>query len=117
MKEILTYDATWENLKDMILSEISRSQKNKYHTIPLMRVKMWLLNPVRLFETSWIVAHQAPLSMGFSRHEYWSGLPFPPPRDLLNPGMDPEFLASPSLADEFFTTASPGKPWTPSKGS
>ena len=46
MKEILTYAATWENLKDMILSEISRSQKNNYHTIPLMRVKMRLLNPV-----------------------------------------------------------------------
>ena len=38
-------------------------------------------------ETPWIVAHQAPLSMGFSRQEYWSGLPFPPPRDLPNPGI------------------------------
>ena len=56
------------------------------------------------------------MSMGFSRHEYWSGLPFPTPGDLPNPGMDPEFLASPSLAGGFFTIASPGKPWTPSKG-
>ena len=42
-----------------------------------------------LFATSWTVAHQAPLSMGFSRQEYWSGLPFPSPGDLPNPGMEP----------------------------
>ena len=42
-----------------------------------------------LFATPLTVAHQAPLSMGFSRHEYWSGLPFPPPRDLLGPGIEP----------------------------
>ena len=43
---------------------------------------------VRLFATPWTVAHQAPLSMGFSRQEYWSGLPYPPPGDLLNPGIE-----------------------------
>ena len=96
MKEILTYAATWENLKDMILSEISRSQKNKYHTIPLMRVKMWLLNPVRLFETSWIVAHQAPLPVEFSRPEYWSGLPCPAPRDLPDPGIEFQLYERPN---------------------
>ena len=42
---------------------------------------------VRLFATPWTVAHQAPLSMGFSRQEYWSGLPFPSPGDLPNPGL------------------------------
>ena len=53
----------------------------------------------------WAVTHQAqaPLSMGFSRHEYWSGLPFPPPGDLPNPGLEPTFLASPALAGGFFT--------------
>ena len=43
-------------------------------------------------ETSWTIAHQAPLSMGFSRQEYWSGLPFLPPEDLLNPGIKPTSL-------------------------
>ena len=45
------------------------------------------------FEILWIVACQAPLSMGFSRKEYWSGLPFPSPRELPNPGIDPPSLA------------------------
>ena len=48
-----------------------------------------LLSHVRLFATSWTVAHQAPLSMGFSRQEYWSGLPSPPPGDLPDPGTEP----------------------------
>ena len=47
---------------------------------------------VRLFVTPWIVARQTPLSMGFSRQEYWSGLPCPPPGDLPNPGMNPSLL-------------------------
>ena len=48
---------------------------------------------VRLFEIPWTVAHQAPLSMGFSRQEYWSGLPFPAPGDLPDPGIEPMSLA------------------------
>ena len=47
---------------------------------------------VQLFATPWTVAHQAPLSMGFSRQEYWSGLPFPSPGDLPNPGIEPGSL-------------------------
>ena len=47
---------------------------------------------VRLSATLWTVAHQAPLSMGFSRQEYWSGLPCPPPGDLPDPGIEPESL-------------------------
>ena len=58
------------------------------------------------FATPWDVACQAPLSMGFPRQEYWSGLPFPPPGDLLDPGIQP---ASPSLAGRFFTTKPSGK--------
>ena len=50
-------------------------------------------------------------SMEFSRQEHWSGLPFPPPGDLLDPRMEPASLASPTLASRFFTTASPGKPF------
>ena len=49
-------------------------------------------------------ACQFPLSVGFSRREYWSGLPFPPPGDLPNPGVDPESLVSPALVGGFFTT-------------
>ena len=57
---------------------------------------------VQLFVTPWTVAHQTSLSMGFSRHEYWSGLPWPPPEDLPNPVIKPVSLMSPALADEFF---------------
>ena len=62
---------------------------------------------VRLFETLWSIAHEAPLSMGFPRQEFWSGLPFPSPGDLPNPGVEP---VSPALAGGFFTTKPPGKP-------
>ena len=57
-------------------------------------VKVKSLSPVRLFATPWTVAHQAPPSMGFSRQEYWSGLPFPSPEDLPNPEIEP---GSPTL--------------------
>ena len=65
-----------------------------------------LLGHVRLYATPWTVAHQVPLSMEFSRQEYWSGLPFPSPEDLLDPGIEP---ASPALAGRFFTTEPPEK--------
>ena len=60
---------------------------------------------IQLFVTLWIIAHQAPLSMGFSRQEYWNGLPFLPPGDLPNPGIEPVSLMSPVLAGGFFTTS------------
>ena len=59
---------------------------------------------VRFFVTLWTVAHQAPLSMGFFRQEYWSGLPSSPPGDLLNPRIEPKSLMSPALAGGFFGT-------------
>ena len=62
-----------------------------------------MLSPVGLFPTPWTVAHQAPLSMGFPRQECWSGLPFPPPGDLPDSGMEPTSLASPALAGGLFT--------------
>ena len=62
------------------------------------------------FVIPWAVAHQAPLSMGFSRQEYWSGLPFPSPGELPDAGIQPRPPASAALAGEFFTTAPPGKP-------
>ena len=60
------------------------------------------------FATSWAVARQASLCMGFPRQEYWSGLPFPSPGDLPDPGIKP---APPALAGGFFTPESPGKPY------
>ena len=68
---------------------------------------VWVLRcfgRVWLFVTLWTAARQAPLSMGFSRQEYRSGLPFPSPGDLLYPGIKPTSLTSPALAGEFFTT-------------
>ena len=60
---------------------------------------------VRLCVTPEMAAHQAPLSMGFSRQEYWSGLPCPPPRDLSDPGMKLVSLMSSALAGGFFSTS------------
>ena len=64
-----------------------------------------LLSRVQFFATPWAVAHQTPLSMGYPRQEYWSGLPFPPPGDLLDRGIKP---VSPALVDRF-DTEPPGK--------
>ena len=65
---------------------------------------------VRLFAAPWTVARQAPLSMRFPRQEYRSRLPFPPPGDPPNPGIE---SAPSALADGFFTTEPPGKPFVP----
>ena len=64
------------------------------------------LSRVQLFATPWTVAHQAPLSMGFSRQEYWSGLPFPSQGDLPDPGIEPK----PPVPPGFFTAEAPGEP-------
>ena len=64
------------------------------------------LSHIQLFAATWTVAHQAPLPISFSRQEYCSELPFPPPGDLPDPGIEP---ASPALAGGFFTTEPPGK--------
>ena len=64
---------------------------------------------VQLLVTLWTIACWVPLSMGFSRQEYWSGLPCPPPGDLPNPGIEPTSLTSPALAVGSLQLASPGK--------
>ena len=77
------------------------------HLLQLMNlcVQLWLCN-------LWTVAHQAPLSMGFPRQEYWSGLPFHPPGDLPDIGIKPKSpLASSALAGRFFMTVPFGKPY------
>ena len=65
-----------------------------------------MLSRVQLFATSWTIAHQAPLSMGFFRQEYWSGLPFPSPGDLPDPGIEPR---SPALQADALLSELPGK--------
>ena len=68
---------------------------------------MKLLSHVQLFATPWTVAYQAPQSMEFSRQEYWSGVPFPSPRDLPDPGIEPR---SPALQADTLPSEPPGKP-------
>ena len=62
---------------------------------------------IRLFVTRWTVAHQALPSMGFSRQEYWNGLPFPSPGNLTDPGIEP---GSPTFQEDTLTSEPPGKP-------
>ena len=71
---------------------------------------MKLLSHVQLFATPWTVAHQAPLFLGFSRQEYWSGLPFPSPGDLPDPGIEP---GSPVLQADTSPSEPPGKKYLP----
>ena len=68
---------------------------------------------VRLFATPWTVARQAPLCMELSRQEYWSGLPYSPPGDIPNPGIEPTSACVSCVADRSLPTEPPGKPsWT-----
>ena len=70
-------------------------------------LKVKSLSRVQLFVTPWTVAYQAPPSMEFSRQEYWSGVPFPSPEDLPNPGIKP---GSPTLQADALLSEPPGKP-------
>ena len=74
-------------------------------TVPF--VVVWLLSSAQFFATPQTITRQAPLSMGFPRQEYWSGLSFPSPGNLPDPRIKP---MSPALAGGFFTTEPPGKP-------
>ena len=69
-----------------------------------VRVCAQSLSRVPLFAASWTVVFQSPLSMEFSRQEYWNGLPFPSPGDLPDAGIEPASLVSPALAGRFFAT-------------
>ena len=86
-------------------------QNGHDNKLPSVTIKGWrsevkLLSRVRLFETPWTVAYQAPQSMEFSRQEYWSGLPLPSPGDLPNPGIKPR---SPALQADALPSDPPGK--------
>ena len=101
--------------KETVVLIITRVGKKYSHQVyiflPCTRdwkhIHVHVLSCVLLFVTPWTVARQAPLLMGFSRQEYWSGPPFPSPGDLPNPGIKP---VSPALAGKFFTTEPPEKP-------
>ena len=75
---------------------------------PGKRKRKWSRCRVRLFATPWTIAHQAPPSMGFYRQEQWSGLPFPSPGDLSDPGIEPRF---PKLQADVLPSEPPGQPF------
>ena len=87
-------------------SVLSPANRNVYSFLFYVCV----LSHVGLFATLWTVAQQAPLSVGFPRSGYWSGLTFHPLGDLPKPGTEPRSLASPALTGGFLTTLLPGKP-------
>ena len=101
----------WNLVREMHNSKIQKWLKKKKHVggrSAERGMHACVLNcfpQVQLCATLWIVAHQAPLSMGFSRQEYWSGLPCPPPENLPDPGIELMSLISPALAGRFFTTS------------
>jgi len=102
---VMTFAATEMDLEMILRSDAIHRKKDKH---PMM----WLIccavlscfSHIPLFATPWTVAHQAPLSMGFSRQEYWSVLPFPPPGDLPDSGTELMSPTSSALAGRFFTT-------------
>ena len=92
---------SWTQLSDFHLKGRNSQQYNGESESEVAQLCPTLCNP-------WTVAHQAPPSMGFSRQEYWSGLPFPSPGDLPDPGIKPR---SPTLQADTLTSAPPGKPY------
>ena len=94
-----------ENVFEEMINENFPNLKKETH-IQVQKACVCMLvhfSRVQLFVILWTIAHQSSLSMGFSRHEYWSGLPCPPSGDLPNPGMKPASLTSPALTGRFFT--------------
>ena len=91
--------------KDLVLLHPLSSQ-----TISSNQCILGYFSHVQLFATTWTVALQASLSMGFSTKEYWSGLLFPAPGDLPDPGIEPVSLMLPAWAGEFLTTSATRKP-------
>ena len=92
----------WKRQENIFSSRDSRKDCSLADTLILAHAQV--ISVVSNSETLWTVAHQAPLTMGFSRQEYWSGLPCPPPGGLSNPEIGLTSLLSPALAGRFFTT-------------
>ena len=106
---------------DFWRNTLQHPKKNTYFSSTIWHwvfpTLMWVcmlshFNRIQLFATLWTVALQAPLSMGLSRQEYWSGLLYPPPGDLPNPGIEPTSLMSLALARGYLPLVPPGKPPT-----
>ena len=99
----------WENgrWKTYVIIWRKSKERESKRDDSLNYVHTRLLSRVWLFATPRTVACQAPLYMGFSRQEYWSGLPFPPPGDLPDPEIKPALLEAPALVGKFFTTEPP----------
>ena len=76
-----------------------------------------MLSHIRLLATPWTAVCQAPLSLGFSRQEYWGGVPFPPPGNLPNPGIEPESLTSTALPGDSLPLMLPGMPYFNSRST
>ena len=94
----------------IVAAVITRYYKSDFKSnIEYLVRGVYMLSHVWLFATPWPVACQAPLPMGFPRQEYWSALPFPPPGDLPDSGIEPASPVSPALTGEFFNTGPPGK--------
>ena len=93
---------------------MKNKKENFFYVFDFRNVKVMCMlsrfSRVQLSMTPWIGARQAPLSKGFSRQEYWSGLPCPPPGDLPDPGIEPQSFTSLALVGRSFTIAPPGKP-------
>ena len=93
---------TWDFGISLSLSGINSFLRNSFSVHVCM---LSHLSSVQLFAMLWTVARQAPLSMGFSRQDYWSGLPWPPPGYLPDPRIEPSSLMSAALAGRFFTAS------------
>ena len=110
-KEILMNATAWKKLEDIMLSETNQSPKTNaiwFRICDVLRESNSQSQKVKSCPTlwnPWTIACQAPLSMGLSRQEYWSGLPCPPAWELPDPGIEPGCLIFPALAGRFFITS------------
>ena len=113
MVDVISLFYRWENWNSAECNEF-RAERWRIGLKPyLLNLKLMYyacvlshFSHVWIFVTRWTVAHQAPLSMEFSRQVYWSGLPCPPPADLPDLGIKPASLMSPVMTGGFFTTSS-----------
>ena len=102
------YELTW-GAYELGIRELSSQTKDNEAMVLIVemkKVKVKSLSRVQLFATPWTIVYQAPPSMGFSRQECWSGLPFPSPGDLPDPGIEP---GSPALQADALPSEPPGK--------
>ena len=112
--DLLAVQATLRSLLEHHNWKASLLRHSVFFMIQLLHCAVQSFSHVRLCETPWTVAHQAPLSIGFPRQEYWSGLPFPSPGNLPNPRIKP---GSHALQADSLRSEPPGKPQNTGVGS